>query len=191
VYRLRLDVNRCRSLEAEGEGEDLFALWFGGRPTSVSEWVPPAFAIADLELQEPDIWSATGFEGVVVEERLTPLIEEIGVEGQFLPITVPGRRFRALNITALVDCLDGGASYPPGRAHGGIPREYVFVRERVPNTPLFKIPQTAAGEVLCVESDETAGFKGLVEAHELTGVIFDPLWSSTEGPLGPGLRLTL
>jgi hypothetical protein len=58
-------------------------------------------------------------------------------------------------------------------------KEYHFHRNRLPQSSIFKIPETSAGEILCSTGIQDAEdeFKTQVEALSLSGLKFERLWS--------------
>ena len=181
VYRIEPDVNNFQALEYdEWPAED--AVWntkmafFEGTPIS-DLWEPPDVYVRSPMLKIPDIWPGPALTFSLDErsfENLSPIVREAG---EMLPIPFDGRVLYAVNITSVVDCIDlEHSDYSELTCWF---QKYAF-REECFQTTLFKIPQTDAAEVLTVEGigDPNREFKPLVEKHQLSGLLFRPLWSS-------------
>lgn len=138
-------------------------------------------------LPEPDIWKVMGISsGFAMTDRTRRLFEECLVgSGEWLPLRFRGEELHFLNILEDVDCLDepkseffygstGKRLYPPIR--------YSFVLSRLPESSVFKIPETDFAEVLTFEGRYPDGeFKPLVESLGATGLRFEPVWSTNQG----------
>ena len=102
------------------------------------------------------------------------------MSGELLPLPHEGEMLYVLNVLECVNALDAERSTfdPPDRKLG-LPQTYVFHRQRVPETPLFKIPETHTTEILCAEDycDEDMEFKRAYERAGMTGLIFREVWS--------------
>ncbi len=103
--------------------------------------------------------------------------------GEILPLPFNGHEYGILNITDCVNCLDDVRSeWVLGKDTGKRIRieRYVFFPDRFSESTLFKIPETRRGQLLTVEgvADPEQEFKPTVEKLGLTGLKFEPLWSS-------------
>jgi hypothetical protein len=96
--------------------------------------------------------------------------------GQLFPLPHNGTTYQLLNVTECINCLDTKKSK---FYEDGAPQKYVFHPNRFSESSIFKIPETAKGEVLLVEGarDPEEEFRALVEKHKLQGVLFEELWS--------------
>lgn len=108
---------------------------------------------------------------------LCPLIGYIDKACEVLPLYGDEHDLRILNVTYVLNCLDRKRStFAPGFTDRI--RRYVFHPHRLLYS-LFKLPETRASELFCAEGvvspeDE---FKGMVERHGLTGLVFEEVWS--------------
>ena len=177
VYRVILDFDNYQYIMAD-EVEALTKYRFDG--TSVrNDWEPPSIYRANPKKPTPDIWGCMPFGAVfaVTLKAATELVTFIDQSCEGLPMECDGDRLLVCNVTCVVNALNKKQS----RHKRGLPHwidEYVFHPHRFEYS-LFKIPETAMSEVLCVEGlaapeDE---FKGVVEKNGLKGLEFKKIWS--------------
>jgi hypothetical protein len=93
------------------------------------------------------------------------------------PITITGLIRREFN------CLDHDKTeWEYGETTGKPIRivRYAFHEDRMPESSIFKIPETGRSEILCYEGarDPEDEFKPFVERNGITGLKFTELWSS-------------
>ncbi len=120
---------------------------------------------------------------VLDEEAREALLELLEMGGELLPITCQGRSYLLFNALECVNCLDQQKTlWVMGKRTGAKVRieKYEFVPNRFSESSLFKIPETAAGEVLTVTGlkDPEDEFKTRVEQLGLAGLCFEEIWSS-------------
>jgi hypothetical protein len=177
VYRVIPDLNNYQYIMADDVGAVMKHRLDG---TSVrNDWEPPSIYRANPMKQKPDIWGCMLFgAGFAVSlNAAKALVTFIDQSCEGLPMECDDERFLFCNVTCVVNALDKKQS----KHKDGLPHwieEYVFHPHRFEYS-LFKIPETAMSEVLCVEGlaapeDE---FKGMVEKLGLTGLNFKKVWS--------------
>ena len=87
-----------------------------------------------------------------------------------------------VNVICKIDCLDADNSVlKDGISHWIV--RYVFNSAKLmPSGGLFKIPQTARGEILCLSrsTDPQEDFKSFVESNGIKGLQFHELWTSAD-----------
>jgi hypothetical protein len=108
----------------------------------------------------------------------TDLVTFIDQSCEGLPLKCDGEDFLVCNVTCVVSALDQKqSSHKEGLPHWI--DNYVFHPHRFEYS-LFKIPETAMREILCVEglAAPEAEFKGAVEKHGLKGLNFKQIWTS-------------
>ena len=182
VFRAEAHVNRYQYLlpsDSDAAGVYDFDC------TSKADWIPPSVFSYEPLLREGDIW---GYGMISSTWAVAPRAFEIlkwllSDAGEVLPLPFSNRRFALLNVTQCVNCLDqentewefGETTHQPIRIE-----RYAFHEERMPESSIFKIPETRRGEILCYEGlkDPDDEFKTFVERHDITGVTFTELWSS-------------
>lgn len=115
----------------------------------------------------------------LASDRLLELFE---MSGELLPVNLEGETLFALNVIDCVNALsESDTTWVYGRTTGARIRieKYVFIRSRLTETPLFKIPETCRGEILTAEGlkDPEDEFKFNVESSGLQGLIFEEVWA--------------
>jgi hypothetical protein len=186
VHRITTDVDRYQTLCWDlAEVELHFGLtYFDAVPRADSWDVPPVMIRRDGRRQ-PDIWrfgapAVLAFDGATLE-RLAPFVSSVG---ELLPLIGQNdQRFTLLNITPAVDCVDVARSIL-----GPIEFCLVFREDRLPDWGLFKTLGSPAPQahIFCVERDTeppSHSFRETVETLGLEGIEFEPVWSSTSGPV--------
>lgn len=183
VFRIELDPDSRYFLLADQHLVRSDALRFDC--TRVEEWQPPAVYVYEPKLRAGDFW---GFQmqrsTFAIAPRVHKLVEPLlCLAGQLLPLPYEDQVFHLLNVTECVNCLDQSATeWVYGKSTGKRidVEKYVFHADRLPESSVFKIPETASSEILCYEGlkDPEDEFKPSVELQALTGLRFHKLWSS-------------
>jgi hypothetical protein len=184
VFRIELDVDRFQYLlPADDKDSSSSQPLFDG--TQIEEWRPPAVYSYQPRLAAGDFWSFQMRSAAwATRPSATHRIQSVLAKaGQILPLPYQGEVFGLLNVTQCVECLDpdatewivGESTRKPIRI-----ARYAFLPKRFPESPIFKLPQTARSEILCYEGvlDPVDEFKSIVERHQLTGLTFREIWSS-------------
>ncbi|MCC7420138.1 MAG: hypothetical protein IT428_07660 [Planctomycetaceae bacterium] len=177
VYRIVPDFNNFRYIMTDDVAASMVHRFDG---TSIKDaWVPLPLYLANPMKPEPDIWGYSPYRTVlaVAPKAATELCTFIDQSCEGLPMECDGMNLLLCNVTCVVNALDRKKS----KHKEGLPHwidEYVFHPNRFEYS-LFKIPETAMSEVLCVEglSAPHDEFKGRVEMLGLKGLIFQKLWS--------------
>jgi len=180
VYRV-IPSSDFQRLEMKDEEEfrRKRGVWrFDGTPIG-KKWASPKVFVPHPSLERPDIWGTfVGWGALAFEPHVADVVQLfLDQAGEQLPLIHEKRRLTMLNVTYVTDCLDTDASESePDLPH--IVNKYVFHAHRL-DYSLFKIPQTAMGELLTVEglSAPDDEFKPTVEKHGFKGLIFNKLWS--------------
>ena len=150
----------------------------------LSEWVPPSIYILNPMLERGNVFHFCSGAFVVDSLALEAVRTPLEVAGELLPLPHKGELFHLVNVLECVNCLDEDKTkWAYGKrtnARIGID-EYFFYADRFSESTLFKIPETALGEVLTVSGikDPEDEFKSLVESAGLKGILFEELWSSS------------
>lgn len=190
VYLVRPELDHFRSLLYDLPGEETPAACYGFFGESKLEaWPDPPVYIDNLAAETPDIWylASAGIFAFTpsIIEKLEPFVS---MAGELLPLSKKnefvGESLYALNILNLIDGLDMSRSdfqnliiYPD------------FIEHRLGEPTVFIVPQHAAA-IFCVEWDDVGdSFMKRIERHELRGVRFEEVWSSTRGPRDVNLML--
>jgi len=182
VFRASADVNHYQYLlPADTDAPGVYDF----DCTPKEPWNPPEVYSYKPLLLAADIWGYGMIESTWAVspgafERLKWLL--VGA-GELLPLPFDNQQFALLNVTQCVNCLDHNKTeWVIGETTGKPIRieRYAFHGDRLPESSVFKIPETHRGEVLCYEGgkDRDDELKPFVERHNITGLRFTELWSS-------------
>lgn len=146
-------------------------------------WYPPSVFIYEPFLKKGDFYQSNG-SCLIVNSTALKLLKGFFLDaGEILPLHYKEDSFSFINILRCYDCLDKDNTEWMTGLKGFIPEKYVFKRQFLPETGLFKIPETHAGEILIhvnnnkpVEDD----FTYVVKYNNLEGIDFELLWESEE-----------
>jgi hypothetical protein len=182
VFRVAADVNHYQYLlpsDSDAPGVYDFDC------TPKEAWSPPDVYSEEPLLREGDIWGYGMIESAwaVRPGAIEVLKWLLSDAGELLALLYSNKRFALLNVMQCVNCLDQDKTeWEIGETTGKPIRieKYAFHGSRLPESSIFKIPETRRGEILCYEGvkDPDDEFKPFVERHEITGLKFTELWSS-------------
>lgn len=184
IYRLRIDVNRFQSFFLErDEVWSLEDLLFDGKHR-LESWSDPGLYVMHPKLKKGNFFGFGDASGTFIvdakaSEKLADLLE---MSGELLPFSYKGDVFHVVNVTEVIDVLDEDRMQWVYRKGSGPVKGYAFHANRLTETPLFKIPQENSTDVFTVEGlkDADDEFKNRVEQSNLSGLIFEKVWSSEE-----------
>ena len=153
-----------------------------------ANWTPPEVYIRQPKLKRGNFFYFAGASGCFICDEPTryhdELAELLETSGELLPLLHEGETFYVMNVLECINALDRDKSeWPPQMKQKiGFPQKYVFHRSRIPDTPLFKIPELSRWQILCVEDGPNAAydFKRMVERLGLTGLYFEKLWTDKD-----------
>jgi hypothetical protein len=182
IYRLRHDANNYQSLSPDDP-----TIWETNRlefdcSPKAKDWISPPVHSSAPALPEGDFWTL-GPGSLVVRPQATEKVRtHLELAGELLPVAYKMRNFTLLNVTECVDALDPSTTeWIIGEESGKkiMIERYGFFQSRVPESTLFKIPETCRGEILVVEGikDPEDEFKHVVESTGMKGLFFELLWS--------------
>ena len=182
IFRVRLDSNNFqRFLPVKADIWQTDILKMDCRP-KVSNWKSPEIYIHNPKRTVGNFFHLCS-GAVVADELATAQLRSIlEMAGELLPLSYGTADLSLVNVLECVNCLDQRKTeWMIGKTTGAKIRiiRYHFDKSRLSESTLFKIPETAAGEVLCVQGlkDPKDEFRSQVEAASLKGLIFEPLWS--------------
>ena len=190
VYEVGADLASGVLTRLRGDGD--LAEWerryeVAGRP-GATDWDPPRLESprGKARVLPVDCVSAAMVSGsdmllsARAREALAPLLLPCG---EYLPVQLDGLDYRWFNCTALVDVADQDRIEGRRSEHRQVPPDcwrritrWAFHPERLVNAPaIFTVPQLQR-ILMCTDVLREA-----VEAHDLLGFQFDPLWSPETG----------
>jgi hypothetical protein len=182
VYRVRwADLDRFQSFLVDRPDPPLETwLQFAGVRLADS-WTPLPIYSDQPRLQRPSFWHLVGAAVIVVEHEVVDLVGQfLYPAGELLPLRETGtdKEFLALNILRDTDCLD-----PSADRIDELTVVPDFIPHRLPESGLFKVPQLDTTHIFYLErSDDHGSLIKTIERYELTGLRFEPVWTSAEGP---------
>lgn len=186
IYKVEFLVDQFQILVFDGKD--------GGHPQSESnlrfdglpkhDWTNPEVRIYNPQAKRGDFISLYG--ALVARYPAADKVwTELEFAGQVLPIEFDGEKAVILNITEVANCLDHEkCEWVYGR--DGVTRircqKFVFRTDLVPESSLFKIPETVAGTfyALTGHGDPEDTFIHQYEALGLTGLRFVEIFRDEE-----------
>ncbi len=184
VYEIIPDVNHYQSFLFDYPSGHRF--WqsdegvFDCTPKGAT-WSPSVY-IEHPKLKRGNIFALAGT--LVLDAHATETLRTLlEMSGELLPLTYKAEQFTVLNVIECVDALDDAKTkWVYGKSTGAKIKieQYAFHRHRLPEVPLFKIPETSKWGVLTIEGmkDPQDEFKPSIERLGLTGLTFKEIWSS-------------
>jgi hypothetical protein len=146
-------------------------------------WNPPELYVPEPLLPRGDFMGLQGRDPIVVRDRVFHefLVGVIDPVCEMLPLEFEGERWWVINVLRCINALNVAESNIPGHRAQPIrsgPDKYVFYDYRLPECPLFKIPETMVNQVLMAHGNihEDYDLKTICERHGLTGLKFVELW---------------
>jgi hypothetical protein len=182
VFKLRLNSNDYQSfLPVDGRIWETDILKMDCK-RKLPDWKSPEVYIRNPTRQRGNflhLCSGAFVVDAVGMQKLRTICEEAG---EVLPLAHGRDEYFLVNVLECANCLDNNnTKWVTGKSTGVRIRieNYHFDKSRFSESTLFKIPETAASEVLCVTGfkDPADEFKSQVEALGLKGLLFEQLWS--------------
>jgi hypothetical protein len=176
IYRVSVDVERYQTLVPKDE-----RIWtssqlvFDGRRKL--DWIPCETYVLNPLRTRGNFFHLCPGALVFDETAYSALDESLERSGEILPITTEGGggQLYVLNVTECVNALDHAkaewAYSTDGERKLGLKR-YAFHLNRLPDSSLFKIPETARGDVLVQSRALEEGFLEVYRSKELRGLVF-------------------
>jgi hypothetical protein len=184
VFRIRLNSNDFQSLlPVDSKVWETDVLKMDCKP-KLPAWKPPAVYIGNPKLKQGSFLHLCSGAFVVDSSACEALRTILEMAGELLPLPHQGALFHLMNVLECVNCLDEqNTKWVLGKTTNARIRikEYHFEASRFSESTLFKIPETAMGEVLTVSGlkDPEDEFKSVVEREGLKGIIFEEVWSDS------------
>jgi hypothetical protein len=180
VFRIAFDASDYQTLTYDLKDPPIDLWHFDGR-SRVASWSPQPVYIERPRLQRPDFWHLFGAAVIVMGPPTIEALEPfITAAGELLPLVVSGtnEELLALNVLEDIDCVD-----PAAYRLDDLILDPHFLEHRLPESGIFKIPQTDTVDIYYVERDyDTDSFRKRILDYGLRGIDFLRVWSSSEGP---------
>jgi hypothetical protein len=131
-------------------------------------------------LKRPEVWGLPGIAALAFDletvEKLEPFLSR---SGELLPVFPSDDEMKILNVLEDVECLDFENS-----TLGPVRWRLSFLEQRLPAASgLFKVPESDAAMILCLERAGEESFRDRVERCGLTGLTFEEVWSPIDGAI--------
>jgi hypothetical protein len=184
VFRVSLDVNHYRRFLPTDSGVFATGVFEMACQNKLPVWRSPPVYVFNPMLKAGNFYHLCSGAFVVDPVGLETLRTILEMAGELLPLPHGGSVFHLMNVLECVNCLDQEKTqWVYGKrtnARIGI-KEYHFHAHRFSESTLFKIPETARGELLTVSGlkDPDDEFKSVVEREGLEGIIFEEVWSGS------------
>jgi hypothetical protein len=178
VYRVRSDVENYRwYIPNVPDHKTLEYIFDGSRRGSA--WDSPKSYCFDPMKKAGDFAKFGTGSLLVSDLAKRSLLDLLELAGELLPLETDDGLFWILNVLECWNVLDEQKSRC---SSAGLIEAYVFQRDRMSEATLFKIPQTRSIEVLGKEVDGNPDheFRARVETAQMSGLIFEDLWSCQE-----------
>jgi hypothetical protein len=180
VHRIGFDVVAYQALVFDLPNPTREDFRFAGQSKLVS-WVPRRVYVDGPRRERPDIWHLFGAAVLVMSESIVALLEPfVTGAGELLPLVVSGtdEELLALNVLEVHDLID-----PAAYSLDTLELYPHFLAHRLPESGLFKLPQTDTVDIFHLERvEDDDSFRARVERHALKGIEFQRVWSSKTGP---------
>lgn len=183
VFEINFDVTHYQALLVDGDDEFTFPYldvmdFQAGRVGD--SWKPPPVYVDQPRLKRPDIFHLVGAIGLVFTPSALSVLERFALwVGELLPLPFGEEVFQLLNVLQVYDCLDTERTI----FSGGAARVLEFKPHRVPEAPVFRIPQNQSAQLFCHEgvAEPFWEFKSAVEEAGLEGLTFEEVWNDRDG----------
>jgi hypothetical protein len=134
-------------------------------------------------LKRGNFFSFLSSEFICDEKARNELADVLEMSGELLPLSLDGEPLYLMNVLGCYNALDSEKSEWHGRVGpGGRLKKFVFHPNRIPDVPLFKIPEMPRTVILTAVGahDKAYEFKTRVEKANLKGLVFEELWRSED-----------
>jgi hypothetical protein len=153
--------------------------------SKLAKWNEPEIYIQNIKHEPGNFFHLCSGAFVADSSAVEGLRSILEMAGELLPLAHLGSSFFLLNVLECVNCLDNErTTWITGKTTGAKIRivDYYFNKTQFSESTLFKIPETAMSEILCIEGfkDSEDEFRAQVEAQGLKGLDFEVLWSDQE-----------
>jgi hypothetical protein len=150
--------------------------------SKLAKWNAPEIYIQNIKHEPGNFFHLCSGAFVADSSAAEGLRSILEMAGELLPLTHLGSPLFLLNVLECVNCLDSKkTTWITGKTTGAKIRivDYHFEKARFSESTIFKIPETALSEILCVEGfkDPEDEFRAQVEAQGFKGIDFELLWS--------------
>lgn len=175
VYRIKTDVNHYQYFLTENESEAMALITDCKRRKA--SWQPPSVFIYEPLHEAGDFYSFYGGTLILSPEATELLRTFLEMAGELLPLPFESKVYTLLNVTECINCLDRERSEWRTEEKVGIPKRYVFHRNRFSESMIFKIPETNRADVLVLDREDGESLVDALREYDIKGYILELLWT--------------
>lgn len=183
IYRIIPDVNDFQSIALNDESlwqTDMFTF---DCKSKTKVWLSPKTYVLNPKLKEGDFPYLCPGALVVRENAINKILEYFEMSGELLPLTLESNTLSILNVLECINALNKEETeWKFSNRTGKKLRilKYSFHLNRIPEAPLFKIPETSKSEILTYSGvkDPDDEFITVYKKTGLKGLRFEKIWSS-------------
>jgi hypothetical protein len=180
IYRIVADVNTFLSFLPKNINQTNLLIM--DCKTKINIWNDIDFYILQTNKEKGNFYGTVNGGGLIIDSKAAESLAYFWESsGELLPFDYNKEKFYFFNPLNCYDLLDqikteweyGKTTNKPIRII-----KYYFIKERMTETPIFKIPQTMKSEILVSEGlkDEEDEFIYQVKKNNLKGLKFQELW---------------
>lgn len=183
VFQIRFELSNYQAVLIDGD-DQFSSPYFRVMDFQVGRvsdsWNPPPIYVDKPKLKRPDIFHLVGAVGLVLTPRALDHLDRFALwVGELLPLPFRGEMLQLLNVLQVYDCLNLERTV----FEGGEATVFEFHAHRLPEAPIFRLPQNRSGQLFCHEGvgEPVWEFKSTVENAGLEGLSFDEVWNDRDG----------
>lgn len=185
IFSIGVDVEKYQWIMPTVDDDNILDLLTFECSRKSDSWIFEDWFVFNPMLKAGDfsyvVSGVLAFNERVYDSDLGPLLE---MAGEVLPIDVNGRRAYVLNVLECCSMLNERKSIwnPDDPNNALLIKKYAFYEDRITESTLFKIPQTARVQVLtyCDVKDPEDEFYYLYHSLGFSGLTFECLYSSDD-----------
>jgi hypothetical protein len=181
IYKITADANEYQWVMPKNEKSLLAELAFDCI-SKQEVWQPLDMYIFNPKKRKGNFYSLGGIGALVFDKStLDSMLTQFEMAGEILNINVGNEGLYTLNVLECINALDENRTkwklYENG-ARGRI-LEYAFYINRLPESSIFKIPETSKTEIFTYSGikDPLDEFYHLYMQHDMQGLVFEEVYS--------------
>jgi hypothetical protein len=183
IYRVIPDIKRYQRLLPRDESALPKDLLIFDSYSKAKSWSPPEVYVPNPDVPRGDFMGFCAGASVCNKRVVDKIGGLLTWSGELLPIYLEGEELFVVNVTKCYNIMEEDEirwKYDAQTGEKvGIER-YGFLPNRMVETPIFKLPETATTEIISVafmDSEETeCVFQYSIEDNAFTGLLFEEIW---------------
>jgi hypothetical protein len=188
IFQIEHDLAEDRLQTLALDGDDSYGFPYirlMSEPNTVMErWTTPAVYVDRPTREQPDFFHLWGGGASFVLGTTVPedVRETLRISGELLPVSLDGVELEYLHVTEVCNVVDRSKTEWDDEIDE-ISDALAFFVHRLPEVPVFRVPENNAAELFCSQGYGEFDFKALVEARGLSGLTFREAWNSESGAI--------